>query len=152
VVTTSIGLVGMLLASEPLFDAIKLAGATYLIWLGAQPLCGAFRPDRTNTDRLDGGTTAPSSVMGAFRQSLLSDLGKPKITVFFASVLPQFALNRQRMLTSLVLLSLLFVTMTFTWLSLYAVVVASAGDAFPEAHSGSNDGRRADRFGTASGP
>jgi threonine/homoserine/homoserine lactone efflux protein len=34
------------------------------------------------------------------------------------------------MLSSLVLLGLLFVTMTFTWLSLYAVVVASAGDAF----------------------
>jgi threonine/homoserine/homoserine lactone efflux protein len=38
---TSVGLVAVLLASEPVFRAIRLAGAAYLIWLGLQSLRAA---------------------------------------------------------------------------------------------------------------
>jgi threonine/homoserine/homoserine lactone efflux protein len=40
-VATSVGLVAVLLASEPVFRAIRLAGAAYLIWLGTQSLRAA---------------------------------------------------------------------------------------------------------------
>src|SRR5215216_395217 len=39
---TSAGLVALLVASEPLFLAVKYAGAAYLIWLGVQSLRAAF--------------------------------------------------------------------------------------------------------------
>ena len=52
------------------------------------------------------------------------------MAAFFASVLPQFAPEGQGMLSSLVLLGLVFVVMTLAWLSLYAAVIASAGEAF----------------------
>jgi len=49
------------------------------------------------------------------------------MAVFFASVLPQFAPERQGMLSALVALGLVFSALTFVWLALYAVVVARAG-------------------------
>src|SRR5258706_610564 len=41
---TSAGVVALLIASEPLFLAVKYAGAAYLVWLGWQSLRAAFRP------------------------------------------------------------------------------------------------------------
>src|SRR4051794_36980418 len=38
----SAGLVALLIASEPLFLAVKYAGAAYLVWLGVQSLRAAF--------------------------------------------------------------------------------------------------------------
>lgn len=129
VLATSVGLVAVLLASEPLFNAIKLAGAAYLIWLGVQTLYGALKPGHSNTTGI-GNALTRLSLVAAFRQGLLSDLGNPKMAIFFASILPQFAPAGQGMLSSLVLLGLLFIALTFAWLALYAIVVASAGNAF----------------------
>lgn len=43
-IATSVGLVALLLASEPVFQALKLVGAAYLIFLGIQSLrSGAVR-------------------------------------------------------------------------------------------------------------
>src|SRR3981081_1782704 len=40
----SAGIVALLVASEPLFLAVKYAGAAYLVWLGLQSLRAALRP------------------------------------------------------------------------------------------------------------
>src|SRR5258708_11879741 len=40
---TSAGLVALLVASEPVFEAVKWLGATYLVWLGAQSIWRAWR-------------------------------------------------------------------------------------------------------------
>src|SRR5205085_284161 len=59
-----------------------------------------------------------------FRQGVLSNLGNPKMAVFFSSLLPQFAHS----FSGLLVLGLVFATMTLTWLSAYAFAVAKAGD------------------------
>jgi threonine/homoserine/homoserine lactone efflux protein len=61
--------------------------------------------------------------MAAFRQGLLSDLGNPKMAVFFSSMLPQFAND----FTGLVLHGLLFGVLTLLWLTGYAVVLSRVG-------------------------
>ena len=128
---TSAGLVAILLASEPVFNAIRWAGAAYLIWLGVQTLRSAMMPAQ------GGPPDAPVEIRqrqltapAAFRQGLLSDLGNPKMAVFFASVLPQFAPEGQGMLSALALLGLMFSAMALAWLTLYATVIAYLGDAF----------------------
>ena len=48
---TSIGIVALLVASEPVFNAVKFAGVAYLVFMGAQALHGAgsdARPFRAN--------------------------------------------------------------------------------------------------------
>ena len=113
-----------LLASEPVFKAFRLLGAAYLVWLGIQTLWAARSPGRRSVaDRPEALRPAPSMLVG-FRQGLLSDLSNPKIAAFFASIRPQFAPQDQGMLSSLVLLGLVFSIMTLAWLFLYAMVIA----------------------------
>jgi threonine/homoserine/homoserine lactone efflux protein len=126
-VGTSLGLLAVLLTSESVFHALKLLGAAYLGSLGVQSLRAAFRggpprgsePPRDPRGRLGG--------LAAFRQGLLNNLANPKMAVFFASVLPQFAPPGHGMLSVLVLLGAVFSVLTFLWLTFYAVVIARAG-------------------------
>src|SRR4029079_14860884 len=107
----------LLAASEPVFLAIRIAGAAYLVWLGVQALWAAVGR-RTEE--------APAARRGSpFRQGLLSNLGNAKMAVFFTCLLPQFGGTS---FAALLGLGLLFSCLTLTWLSLYAVVVARAGD------------------------
>lgn len=123
---TSVGLVALLLASEPAFVAVRIAGAAYLIFLGLQALVAAFRPGG------DGRVVAEPQrrlrARTAVRQGLISNLGNPKMAAFFPSLLPQFVPAGEPTFLPLLLLGLVFCALTFVWLSAYAVVVARAGD------------------------
>jgi threonine/homoserine/homoserine lactone efflux protein len=118
-VATSLGLAALVVASEPVFVALKLVGAAYLVYLGAQSLVAAVR--RRQRAQTGSGSARPRA---AFRQGALSNLGNPKMAVFFSSLLPQFGSSFAELLA----LGVLFCCLTLTWLSAYAVVVARAGD------------------------
>jgi threonine/homoserine/homoserine lactone efflux protein len=127
-IATSLGVVALLVASEPLFLAVKWAGAVYLIWLGAQALWAALRIDATPKPQARREERPRGlSPVAASRQGLISNLGNPKMAVFFASLLPQFAPNGAGFST-LLQLGLVFCSMTFVWLAAYAALVARAGD------------------------
>jgi threonine/homoserine/homoserine lactone efflux protein len=116
VLAASVGVAALLVASEPAFVAVKLAGAAYLIYLGARSLLAAARRASAVHARSPSGSE--------LRQGLLSNLGNPKMAIFFSSLLPQFGHS----FAALLGLGLLFCALTLTWLSLYAVAVARAGD------------------------
>jgi threonine/homoserine/homoserine lactone efflux protein len=121
---TSVGLAALIVAFEPAFVALKLAGAAFLVYLGVHALLRAFRgrADELPSRR---GELTPSL---ALRQGLLSNLGNPKMAAFFPSLLPQFVPAGDPTFLPLLLLGLVFCSLTFVWLSAYAVVVARAGD------------------------
>lgn len=122
----AIGVVALLVASEPLFLAIKYAGAGYLVVLGVQALWSAWCPTAdAATDPAPARRLRPRT---AFRHGLVSDLGNPKMAVFFASLLPQFVPDGTDPFAALLALGLGFAAMTFAWLTVYAAVVARAGD------------------------
>jgi threonine/homoserine/homoserine lactone efflux protein len=129
-VATSVGLVAVLLASEPVFRAVRLAGAAYLIWLGIQSLRASFRAGRPWPSAEVAGRRPATRV--AFVQGIVNNLGNPKMAVFFASVLPQFTAPGQGMISALVLLGVVFSTMTFVWLSVYATVISTASGVLSE--------------------
>jgi threonine/homoserine/homoserine lactone efflux protein len=120
-IATSAGLAALLVASEPAFVALRLFGAAYLVLLGVQALRAAI--GRRPSGMIGGGSRAGRPAVG-FRQGLVSNLGNPKMAVFFPSLLPQFAHSFASLLT----LGLVFAAMTLLWLSAYAVIVARAGD------------------------
>jgi len=127
-VTASAGIAALLVASEPAFMAVKLAGAAYLVFLGGQSLWHAVRGGgaaHASDGRAPRGLT-PST---ALRQGIVNDLGNPKIAVFFTTLLPQFAPSHGPAFATLLAFGLVFCVMTFVWLVLYSVVVARAGNA-----------------------
>jgi threonine/homoserine/homoserine lactone efflux protein len=123
---TSVGLVALLLASEPAFAAVRIAGAAYLVYLGLQALAAACRPGGHGRIVVGPPRRLPGRV--AARQGLISNLGNPKMAAFFPSLLPQFVPAGEPTFLPLLLLGLVFCSLTFVWLSAYAVVVARAGD------------------------
>ena len=125
----SVGVVALLVASEPLFLAIKYAGAVYLLWLGFQSLRAAFRP-APQADVAAGRSSATPTLRPrkAFTQGLLSDLGNPKMAAFFTSLLPQFAPADGASVAGLAALGLSFSLMTLLWLAGYALAIARIGD------------------------
>jgi threonine/homoserine/homoserine lactone efflux protein len=118
----SAGLAALLVASEPAFLAVKVLGAAYLVFLGAQSIVHAVRGHaQVTTTR--GKELTPRA---AFRQGLVSNLGNPKMAVFFSSLLPQFVPGAPTF-ASLFALGIVFCAMTFAWLSLYAAIIERAG-------------------------
>ena len=125
---TSAGLVALLIASEPLFLAVKYAGAAYLIWLGVQSLRAAFGPSALQQ------AIAEPAARGlwprqAYMQGVVSDLSNPKIAAFFSSMLPQFAPAGAADFMGLAALGLLFSLMTLLWLTGYALATARMATA-----------------------
>jgi threonine/homoserine/homoserine lactone efflux protein len=118
---TSVGLAALIVAFEPAFVALRLAGAAFLVYLGVQALLAALRGG--HAERRSG--SGPLTSRAAFRQGVVSNLGNPKMAVFFTSLLPQFGAES---FAGLLALGLAFCTMTFVWLTAYAFVVARVGD------------------------
>jgi threonine/homoserine/homoserine lactone efflux protein len=134
---TSAGLVALLIASEPLFLAVKYAGAAYLVWLGLQSLRAAFgRQAHQGAHPQAIGQPAAHRLppRQAYLQGVVSDLGNPKIAAFFSSMLPQFAPAGATDFLGLAALGLVFSLMTLLWLSGYALVTARMGDALRRPH------------------
>ncbi len=126
---TSAGVVALIVASEPVFAAIKFLGAAYLIVLGVQTLWQAFRPGGLRAAAISGAPAVRLAPLVAFRQGVINDLGNPKMAAFFTSLLPQFAPGGgEASFIGLMLLGLLFSAMTLTWLAAYATAVNLAGD------------------------
>jgi threonine/homoserine/homoserine lactone efflux protein len=121
---SAFGVAALLAASEPAFRALKLLGAAYLVYLGIQSLLAAAkRVERARTER----TSADLPARIAYRQGVISNLGNPKMAAFFLSLLPQFT-SGEATVGPLLVLGLVFSTMTLAWLSVYALAVARAGD------------------------
>ena len=122
----SLGLTAVLVASEFAFAAIRLIGAGYLVYLGAHAVWIAIRPGNAE-DRPADARSIEMTPRKALRQGVLSNLGNPKMAIFFSSLLPQFVAPGSSPFAVMLVLGLVFVSMTLVWLSIYAAVVARAG-------------------------
>jgi threonine/homoserine/homoserine lactone efflux protein len=122
----SVGMAALLRRSEPAFVALKIVGALYLVWLGAQALRIALRGARDD-DVASQALGLRQRPRRALRQGFFSNLANPKIAVFFTSFLPQFAPPGAGF-GVLLSLGLVFCVMTLIWMAGYGVFVARAGD------------------------
>lgn len=83
----ALGLGALLLVSKTLYDVLRLAGACYLLYLGARMLwnAGAHELMSPNPDLRKNGTG-----WGWFAQGFFNNLLNPKVGVFYVTFLPQF--------------------------------------------------------------
>ncbi len=79
----SLGLGALLMASEALFTAVKIAGSAYLVYMGVNHLWH----NKLNID-IKNMTEAPLKKL--YIQGALSNLSNPKIAIFYFAYLPQF--------------------------------------------------------------
>jgi threonine/homoserine/homoserine lactone efflux protein len=84
----ALGLGAVIVASQPVFEAIKWAGAAYLVVLGVQALRSALRGDYAQAD--DAVRPTRGAAWAGWRQGFLSNITNPKVLVFYLAVLPQF--------------------------------------------------------------
>jgi threonine/homoserine/homoserine lactone efflux protein len=126
-IAASVGLAALLRASEPAFVTLKVVGSTYLVYLGARSLIEAVRGRSHEHAARHPERYAPLATV-SLRQGLVSNLGNPKIAVFFTGLLPQFAPAHDRPFLTLLALGLLFSVLTLAWLTCYSILVARAGE------------------------
>ncbi len=82
------GLSAVIMRAQPVFEAVKWAGAAYLAFLGAQAVRSAIRGRYEPAG--DGRAAAATRPFAGWRQGFLSNITNPKVLVFYIAVLPQF--------------------------------------------------------------
>lgn len=116
----AIGLASLLAASATAYTVVKIAGAAYLVYLGARALWAAKRGEYGDSLML----AAKHSALRAFRQGLLCNVLNPKCAVFFVALLPQFLPERSS-LGDILLLALVTLLITLVWFGSVATVVSA---------------------------
>lgn len=113
-----IGLSAILMTSSLAYEIVRYLGAGYLIYLGLV----AFFERAGNLDVPD---MPPISANKAFRQAIIIEILNPKTALFFLAFLPQFTdPSRGALWMQLLVLGVIFVTMSFAFTSLLAVCAA----------------------------
>jgi threonine/homoserine/homoserine lactone efflux protein len=122
-IAAAVGLAAVIAASATAFTAIKLAGASYLLYLGVRALLASRHAGASSST-----TRRPVGTAAAFRQGVASNLLNPKIAVFFTSLLPQFVDAGHADVRDLLFLGALFNAMGLVWLLAYAAIAARGRD------------------------
>ena len=124
----AVGLATVVAQSATAYQAIRLAGAAYLILLGARTLLagrstgGTVTTPPPNADRGSEG----AGLRRAFGAGLLSDLLNPTVGLFYLAVVPQFIPPGAPVLQYSLLLTALEILVALTWLLLLAWLAHAA--------------------------
>ncbi|MDO8697991.1 MAG: LysE family translocator [Pseudomonas sp.] len=98
---SALGLGALLLASEQLFNTLKVCGALYLFYLAGQSWAASRQAAKTRINE-----AAPGNPSGPtmFWQAFGLGASNPKDLLFFAAFLPQFINSERPLLSQLLLL------------------------------------------------
>ena len=121
-IATSAGLAVVIAASAPLFLAIKIAGAAYLVYLGVRSLVSAFTRPSGAARHLPMNAEELLPTRSALVQGFVSNLSNAKMVAFFISLLPPFA-GPHPSFVLLLMLGFNFCLLTLAWLVGYAFAV-----------------------------
>src|SRR5436305_11128660 len=84
----AVGVSTLITANYLAYEALRLAGAVYLIYLGGRALLARQRP-HVHEVRTDG-SVPRRSVLRATWKGMVNSLANPKLAVFFVALFPQF--------------------------------------------------------------
>ena len=118
----ALGLAALLEAVPLAYEVVRYAGAAFLLYLGVRALLSREAPTA-------GPVVARDSLGRIFRQGVVTNVLNPKVALFFAAFLPQFASPEHgSVLLQLVVLGLMFDLSGTTVNLLVAWGAGSAGD------------------------
>jgi threonine/homoserine/homoserine lactone efflux protein len=125
VVAAVVGLSAVLATSATAFDAVKLLGAAYLVWLGIRTLLAG-------DERRIGGRLPEPTRRRVYAQGVVVNVLNPKTALFFLAFLPQFVAPDEPARPQLALLGAVFVVIALASDLVWALVAGTAGAVLRE--------------------
>jgi RhtB (resistance to homoserine/threonine) family protein len=123
---SAVGISVILLQAAWAFNALKLAGAGYLVWLGFISWCKVIKKESFAIGNGEKSSNHDFKMGRSLREGLLSNVLNPKTAVFYMAFLPQFINpNDSALLQSLFLAGLHFI-IAMIWQCLLALMVKQA--------------------------
>jgi threonine/homoserine/homoserine lactone efflux protein len=121
VFAATVGLSALIVASDVAFNAVKYAGALYLIYVGVRKLLGRDDPGLEPAEQ-----RVP--YRRAFVRGAVVNVLNPKTALFFLALLPQFVdPDRGGVWSQALVLGLLFVALGLVTDSMYALAAGTVG-------------------------
>jgi threonine/homoserine/homoserine lactone efflux protein len=119
VAAAATGLSALLLASATAFEAVKFAGAAYLVWLGMVKLFGRGAHEER-------AAAVPATMRRLYGQGIVVEVLNPKTALFFVAFLPQFVdPGRGPIAPQVLVLGLCFIVLGLLSDGAYAVVAGT---------------------------
>lgn len=118
----SLGLGAILLTWPAAFLALKVAGAGYLVWMGATLL---VRPRRSISEVTEADVHSGSSLWLSARRGFTTNILNPKVGLFYITLLPQFVPAGTSSVTYSLLLASAHVVLAVVWFILLASMADS---------------------------
>lgn len=119
-----IGVAAVLAASSEAFTVVRIAGATYLVYLGLRALADAFRGERGTT--LD--ATSTGQAIRPYRRGLATNLLNPKVGLFYTTLVPQLVDPGDPIALVSIAVGVAHATIGLIWLVGLAAAVDRIGD------------------------
>jgi threonine/homoserine/homoserine lactone efflux protein len=123
-VAAAAGVTELLVASHLAYEAVRVAGAVYLIWLGC---CALWRSRRGHQDAgaEHAAVTVAPGRLAAFWSGLRTNLLNPKAGVFYMSLLPQFIPQGAPAFGTAMLLTLIDITELLIWFCILSTAASA---------------------------
>ncbi len=126
----ALGLSALLTSSAIAFDAVRYAGAAYLLYLGIRSLTSKTK----NNTELGGVRQVPLETV--FKRGVTTNVLNPKVALFFLAFLPQFVdPSRGAIVWQFLLLGTMFNISGTLVNTIVALLVGFAGDRFADSPS-----------------
>ena len=117
------GLSALVMHSSDAFEAVRLAGAAYLIVLGVN--CWRTTP-RPPVDATQDPDPHPTGALAAYRHALLANVLNPKAASIFLTLIPQFLDPHRHLAPQILTLATAQGLLVCTWLACWTAVLAGA--------------------------
>ena len=122
------GLSALVMHSSKAFEAVRIAGAAYLIVLGVH--CWRTHPaspGKGATQSPDTQDPPPAGALTTYRQAMLANVLNPKAASIFLTLIPQFLDSHRPLAPQILALATAQGLLVCTWLACWTVVLAGAG-------------------------
>jgi threonine/homoserine/homoserine lactone efflux protein len=117
------GLSALVLHSSRAFEAVRLAGAAYLIALGVH----CWRTSPIPPDKaMQNPDTLPVGALATYRQAILANVLNPKAASIFLTLIPQFLDPHQPIAPQILTLATAQGLLVCTWLACWTAILAGA--------------------------
>ena len=123
----ALGIGALLLTSPAAFGIMKIAGAGYLVWLGASLL---LQPRRSIPQIAVARVSRGDSLWLSARRGFTTNILNPKVGLFYITLLPQFVPAVQSTAAYSMLFACVHVVLAVVWFIVLAVVADSVRRKF----------------------